>query len=140
MGKLSKKLDASCFTTSIRFPVYATYVTFGGRLTEAWNNMGWIDTLISDFHKETPVDGTASAAKGFWLVLFAQRPLFYVTILWELFATFVIYVPGTDLLRIILRGVNRKWSDWSREQRLNVIAFLHNLDRKGEVTKEFCVQ
>lgn len=101
--------------------------------------MEWTESLISDFKQETSAGDTASTSKGLWLVLFAQRPLFYITILWELFATFVIYVPGTDLLRIILCGVNRKWSNWSREQRLDVIAFLHKLDRKGEVTKEFNV-
>ena len=98
--------------------------------------MEWDASLIAAFRNEADTRVGASAKRGLYLVIKAQRPQFYLKIIWELFTTFVIYAPGTGLLRTVLIGVSQKWPSWNELQRSDVIAFLRRLDRKGEVSKE----
>ena len=99
--------------------------------------MNWDETLVAAILNSQGDASKKAKRKGFWLVLGAQTPRFYAKILWELITTFVVYSPGTNLLRTILLGVNQKWTKWNPEQQSFVVGFLKKLDSHGEVRREF---
>ena len=98
--------------------------------------MNWNESFLSAFRNKSAEETAGSAKAGFWLIVKAQRFRFYGKILWELFTTFVVYAPGTNLTRTILAGVDGRWDAWSEAQRRDVLCCLRKLDRKGEISKE----
>ena len=92
-------------------------------------------SLVAAFtaSKNAP-DGAKPSAKCYWALLRTEGLRFYFTILWELFTTFVIYAPSSDIFKTIVSGPNNKWDRLPEEQRDLVILALRAIDRKGDVS------
>lgn len=92
-------------------------------------------SLIAAFEDSKKSSAQVKAdAKCYWALLKTEGVRFYFAILWEMFTTFVIYAPTSDIFKTILSGPNNRWNRLSEEQRRRVILALRAIDRKGDVS------
>lgn len=73
---------------------------------------------------------------GYYTIWRIQKPSIYLKILWEIVSTFIVFSPSVNnYMYTIMSSINDRWPKLSETERINIIAALTDMNKKGKIDK-----